>query len=49
MFFLVRALRVVRGSGNSKGMSLVVTKRVGREGERSWEGKKSLLRGEESL
>ena len=57
---LVRTLPVVRGSWNSKGVSvvnrgkkkgvsLVVTKRVGREGERSWEGKKSLLRGEESL
>ena len=46
---LVRALRVVRGSWNLKGVSLVVKKRVWREGERSWEGKKSLLRGEESL
>ena len=60
LLFLVRTLPVVRGSwnlkgvsvvnrGKKKGVSLVVKKRVWREGERSWEGKKSLLRGEESL
>ena len=46
---LVRTLRVVRGSWNLKGVSLVVKKRAWREGERSWEGKKTLLSGEESL
>ena len=49
LFLCVRVVRVVRGSWNLKGVSLVVKKRVWREGERSWEGKKSLLRGEESL